>query len=267
MKFEWKKRNLQSHKGQNGKVLVIGGSEHYIGAPALVAMAALRAGCDNATVAAPQQVAWVINALSPDMITKKLPGKLISKNHLDSLLVVSAQYDVVVLGNGMGKDARTKGFVHDFIKKVKKPMVIDADALHMVKIQQCTNTLFTPHQGEWKVLSEHSDIIFKDEPLPDLKQNTILLKGPEDIIIGSHSIAHNMTGHSGMTTAGTGDVLAGVAASFIAQGYSLFDAACRAAYITGLAGERLGMVYGNGYTAQDVAHMIQNVMHEVGAWQ
>src|SRR3989338_10833500 len=136
----WKKRKPKSHKGQHGTVLVIGGSEQYPGAVALASIAALRAGADLVYAAAPEKVAWAVNCLYPDIITVKLPGKNFQERHVKTCLAYALKADVVLVGNGMaGADA----FLKSFLKKVKKPLVLDAGAL-----QKWTNAelaILTPH--------------------------------------------------------------------------------------------------------------------------
>jgi len=104
MRIMLKTRRKTSHKGDNGNALIIGGSENYIGAPALVGMAALatlRSGADLVTVAAPSKVAWAINCISPDIITRKIKCKNFTEENIPRVLDFASQADVVVIGNGI----------------------------------------------------------------------------------------------------------------------------------------------------------------------
>ncbi len=94
-------RKPNSHKGQNGKVLVIGGSPEYVGAPALAGLAALRSGADSVVVAAPEKVAWAINSFSPDLVTKKLSGRFLSTKNFKEILPLLKTADCVILGCGV----------------------------------------------------------------------------------------------------------------------------------------------------------------------
>ena len=90
-----KKRELESHKGENGKVLVIGGSNDYVGAPALVGLAALRTGVDIVVVAAPEKAAWVINSYSPDLIVKKFEGDFFNWDNVKDVIELANDFDVI----------------------------------------------------------------------------------------------------------------------------------------------------------------------------
>src|SRR3989338_11301890 len=148
-------RNINAHKGDSGKVLVIGGSSVYVGAPALAGLACLRAGCDWVTIAAPEKVAWAINTLSPDLITHKLKGKALSSSHIHELSSMLPFYDSLILGNGMGISASKKRLVR-YLSSLPHPKVIDADALKMVRFQDCRNAILTPHAGELAILIKNS---------------------------------------------------------------------------------------------------------------
>ena len=96
----WKKRKSSSHKGDNGRVLIIGGSEDYVGALCLAGIAALRSGADLVTIAAPEKVAWGINCLSPDLITSKFKGDHFTKAHIKKALTLSRKAARISVGPG-----------------------------------------------------------------------------------------------------------------------------------------------------------------------
>jgi hydroxyethylthiazole kinase-like uncharacterized protein yjeF len=257
-----KPRKKSSHKGQNGRVLVVGGSVDYVGAPTFVGMAALavlRSGADLVTIAAPEKVAWSINCLSPDLITRKLPGDYLQPKHVNAVLALAKDADVVVIGNGIGLRPETKAFVLQFLKKLAKPVIIDADALKLVRLQDCKNAVLTPHGGEFGILVRNSAL--KNAPMKKiqqaLKDNVLVLKGhPKTLIVSKNTIAENKTGNAGMTHGGVGDVLAGIIAGLIAQQNDAF-ASCKAAtFINGKIGEKLYKTMGFGYLASDMVKEI-----------
>lgn len=259
-----KKRKKTAHKGQAGKVLIIGGSVDYVGAVALAGLAALRSGVDWVTIAAPEKVAWAINALSPDLITRKVKGTHISEKNLKELLKLSEQFDAVLIGNGLGLKPGTKEFVKSFVKKCKKPIVIDADGINAIKLQDIKNAILTPHHAELKGLLDRSK--FKQSHTAKNIQkiastNVILWKGPVDHIISKEYILYNKTGNEGMTVAGTGDILAGLVVGFLAQGYEKFQSACYAAYIAGSVGDLLLKKKGYySFIASDLIDDIEKVI-------
>ena len=124
------RRESTAHKGQFGKVLVIGGNEMYSGSPALAALAAIRTGCDLATVAAPQRAADIIAGFGPDLITYPLKGDWLNPWHLKDCLNLAKNATSVVIGGGIGRLPQTMDFVRRFLQKNELPCVIDADALH-----------------------------------------------------------------------------------------------------------------------------------------
>src|SRR5690348_220679 len=128
VRFVKPERQSGSHKGQNGKVFVVGGSENYVGAPLLASLAAMHTGCDNVTVAAPEKVAWAINAHSPDLITKKLSGNFLDASHAMHISMIAEGFDVLLFGNGLGT---LPGTFHLCKQLAGLPLckVIDADGI------------------------------------------------------------------------------------------------------------------------------------------
>src|SRR3989344_6259590 len=96
------KRNIGSHKGENGYVLAAGGSKDYAGAITLAGLAALRSGCDLVKIIAPEKVAWAINAHSPDLVTMKLKGDNFKLNDFNAVNKEIKKFDVLLIGNGIG---------------------------------------------------------------------------------------------------------------------------------------------------------------------
>src|SRR3989338_870884 len=101
------KRSPKSHKGDNGKVLIIGGSKDYVGAVALAGLAALRSGVDWVTIASPEKVGYAINALSPDLVVKKYKGDDFCASRAKDILKFEKEFDAVLIGNGIGMHAKS----------------------------------------------------------------------------------------------------------------------------------------------------------------
>lgn len=254
MKFILPKRKASSKKGDNGRVLVIGGSKDYIGAVALAGLAALRSGVDWVTVAAEEKVGWAINCLSKDLVVKKYKSFTAS-----NVLKEEKNYNIVLIGNGMGLKA--KPFVKKYIKGSKKPLVIDADVIKAISIQEVNNSILTPHKKEFEILLKNSKIKNKTELRKKLRNNVIILKGKIDEIITKDKTFYNKTGNAGMTKAGTGDVLAGLAAGFYAQTKDALQAAKLAAYYNGKIGDILLKKHkGYTYLASDMVDEIKNIV-------
>ena len=265
-----KKREKGSHKGQNGRVLVVAGSIDYVGTAYLAGMAAFRSGVDAVVVAAPEKVAWAVNCLSPDFITKKFKGDFFTAAAVRQIVEMSKKFDVTLIGNGIGKDAQTLKFAAAACRMIKGPKVIDADAISAVRLQDVQNAIFTPHKAEYDVLMRNSNLGM-DTPLRTVQtavgSNVLLIKGYPaikkqhvDAIVSRSKVAYNKTGNAGMTVGGTGDVLAGLTAGLLAQEKDLFKAACAAAYANGKAGDLLKQKYGWGFTASDLLEKLPVVL-------
>ncbi len=259
------KRALESHKGDSGRILVIGGGP-YTGAPALTAMAALRAGADVVTVATPKSASSIIASFSPNLIVRELSADHLRLDDLEILKDLIARHDVVVMGMGLGRDPETQEALAEIIPLCKKT-VIDADALQP---DLPLKGLVTPHVGEFKRISgiALSGAGFREriDPLKNYAQKkgvVVLLKGKigpvSNLITDGEIVRANTNGNPGMTVGGTGDVLAGVAAAFYAR-TSALPAATAAAFVNGRAGDLVYVEKDFGMVATDVIEKIPEAM-------
>ncbi|MBI5390385.1 NAD(P)H-hydrate dehydratase [Candidatus Woesearchaeota archaeon] len=276
-----KKRVSDSHKGDYGRVMVVGGSTDYVGAPimgAQAALASLRAGADVVTLLAPERVAWSANCISPDIITSKIRGDYFKSKDVNKTLELSQKFDAVVVGAGIGIKDETKHYINNIIRRLRCPFVLDADALKLAKVSRIKNCILTPHMRELEIIllnngkkgllrkiqnkSVESVAKVLQKRMGDFlrRDNVILLKGSVDAIISKNKIIYNKTGNPGMTVAGTGDVLAGLCAGFLAQSHDTFAAACAAAYVSGKAGDLAKKKHGDGLIASDVIEQITKVI-------
>ncbi len=268
-------RKKTSRKGENGKVLVIGGSEQFVGAVTLAGLAALRSGCDVVTIAAPEKVAWTINKYAPDLITDKIKNAFTVKLAKE-MVKYSDRFDAVLIGNGITRKADK--FSSYFIKKSSRLKVVDADSLKSMSFKDFHNCIITPHETELEMMLVNSH---KEFLLPKLRSsnakekaeilqgnlryflqnnNVLLLKGPTDIIISRNKIAFNRTGNQGMTKAGTGDVLAGLAVGFLGKTQDLFKSAAAAAFINGAVGDvLLKQRKGYSFIASDIIEDLEKI--------
>lgn len=245
------KHKPTSHKGQNGEVLIIGGSEDYVGCLTLAGLASLRTGIDWITIAAPEKVAWAINCLSPNLITKKCKGKYFTLKNYKEIINLVQKHDAILIGNGIGQNKQTKLFIKKLVKNIKKPKVIDADGIKAISLKDIDNAIITPHKKEFELLLKNTKIQEKDLK-KHIKNNVIIKKGKIDLIITKNKTFENKTGNEAMTKAGTGDVLAGLAVGFLAQGLTLTQSAINAAYINGKIGDYLKKKKGYSFIASDL---------------
>lgn len=258
LRFE---RDPESHKGDNGRVLVIGGGTHT-GAPALTALAALRTGVDVVTVAAPKSVAYTIASFSPDLIVFPLSSNSLVEADVQIISKLIEKHDVTVIGMGLGREEATKRAIRAIIPLCRK-VVIDADALHALElpIPRNTSAIITPHSGEFKLVSGIELPVNWRERLDIVKQFsrennlTVLLKGRMDIISDGETVKVNRTGNAAMTVGGTGDVLAGIVSALFFK-LSPVEAASVGAFICGRAGDIAFEQKNYGILATDV---IENI--------
>ena len=259
-------RDPTSHKGENGEVLVVGGGP-YTGAPSLTARAALRTGADLVRVACPETVAREVQGFSADLIIRELPGDRIGPNHLDRVLTLAADNDVVVLGPGLGGGDEPAAFVREFLAAYDGRAVVDADALRIVpEVDTDAELICTPHQGELVGMGgETADD--PDERASLVRAfaaeigHTMLVKGASDIVADGDEVRLNRTGNPGMTVGGTGDVLAG-AVSALAATTEPFQAAAVGAYVNGLAGDLVADEHGHGLVATDLIDRLPEAMRD-----
>ncbi|MBV1768424.1 MAG: NAD(P)H-hydrate dehydratase, partial [Methanobacterium sp.] len=242
-----KKRNPDDHKGANGRILVLGGSKDYTGAPALAGLSALNTGADLVYVVCPEIAALPLKSYSPDLIVRGLEGEVINEGMVDDILEMAHKVDCVLMGCGASQDKKTKKAFNSILEKINKPLVMDADALNLVKkdiVKDYEDLIITPHSSEFNAFFRE-DVDFKvdlEEKIKVLKTITptikgaVLLKGKVDLIMQQGEFRLNKTGSPGMTVGGTGDCLAGIVATLRAQGIPIFDAGCLGAFINGLAG-------------------------------
>jgi hydroxyethylthiazole kinase-like uncharacterized protein yjeF len=269
-----KPRLSSAHKGDFGRLLVIGGSEVFSGAPALVSLAALRTGVDLAYVASPAKTATAISAMSPDLITLKLEGDHLNPKNMAALKAYVKMVDAVVLGPGAGLHAETKEFVKACVaavEKAGKALLLDADGLKAFaefKKPLKVPLVFTPHAGEYAVLTGRGVPESLPEQVAEVQRAAaklhavILLKGPVDVICDAKRFKLNFTGNAGMTVGGTGDVLSGIVGAFLAQKADPFEAAVAGAFVNGAAGDFVANDIGCHMLATDIINWIPNVLND-----
>lgn len=235
-----------SHKGDNGVVLAVGGGP-YTGAPALAGMAAYRAGADIVYLAVPERIWQVIASYSPNLIVNSLSGDAIRPQHVPEILALSKKCTAVVLGNGAGSNELTIKALAECIRRIDVPMVVDAEgitALARMKKSEFKGKMIvaTPHAGEFERLTGEklsSDLKLRAQAVKKWAGKlgiTLLVKGPIDIISDGLRIKFNKVHNAGMTVGGTGDVLAGIVGELLAKGIEPFYAGAIAAYLNGSAG-------------------------------
>jgi len=280
----------ESHKGDNGRLLIIAGGPYY-GAPALSSFAAQRTGVDLVIIATPKKVAKAITSYSPLLIkpvklakhlAKISPTLIVNELSDEKNLVLSDikiiekqinKADALLIGPGLGIKKQTQVAIEKIINifiEQKKPIVIDADAIRVVGKKQNliknTKTVITPHAGEFKHLTGVNltkDVKKRKEEVKKWAKKlgvTIVLKGPIDVISNGEKTKLNDFHNPSMTVGGTGDVLAGIIGALLSKGVEPFNAARMGIFINGAAGNLAFEKYSYGLIATDVIEKIPNVL-------
>lgn len=263
-----KSRNPDSRKGDNGKVLVIGGSIQFAGSPALSAMSALRTGVDIVTVAAPMEVGQSINSRYPDLLTKKYKGDYLYPKFAKEVAKLGEEYDSILIGPGISSDRTAQKFVSNFLYYNKKPLIVDSDAVRVLTYRKIKNSLIILNPKELEYMYPDLTLTLDFNANIDLlknisQENIILLKGQTDIITFKDKAIINKTGNEGMTVTGTGDILAGLCAGFYAKSQDLLNSACAGALLNGLIGDKLRLEQGYSFIASDFLNEIGPLINKI----
>src|SRR3989338_2502248 len=250
------RRKKHAHKNDFGHVFILAGSRRMLGAAALSSLAAMRSGAGLVTVGVPQSLNNVLKKkISPVIMTLPLPET--SKVSLAASAFKKIEKfpcDVLAIGPGLSMELSTQSLVLKILSKITKPMVIDADALNSlaghtgVLTKTKTLKILTPHPGEMaRLLKFNKDFIQKNrtQVARDFARRfnvIVVLKGHHSVVASPEGkIYINKTGNPGMATAGSGDVLTGMLAAFLAQGLpqglSAFELTKLACYFHGKAGD------------------------------
>ena len=257
------------HKGDCGHVLIVGGSTGKTGAARLAALGALRSGAGLVTVATPRVCEPVVSALMPEYMTLGLDDTAdgtVSAEAVDTVL--AARCDVLAVGPGLGQGAGVRSLVRALVERATVPLVLDADGLNAFADdptglvgREGRDLIITPHPGEMARLvgttiedvQTHRVDVARE--LAKTRELYVVLKGARTVVATpTGAVLINVTGNPGMATGGTGDVLAGVVAAWLAQLLDAEAACALGVLLHGLAGDLAAAEQGEeGLIASDLA--------------
>lgn len=273
------KRPLDAHKGDAGRVLILGGSFGMSGAPTMSAQAALRAGAGLVTAALPQRIVPIFAASQNEAMSRSLlddaQGRLVEASFED-VPRLWENMDVVALGPGLSRGSGTLDFARRVIEKCPAPLIVDADALYALRpiVKQTKErpapTILTPHPGEMGELMQMEIKALQQSRLETAtacaeKFNAyVVLKGARSVIATPQGeLFVNLTGNPGMATGGSGDVLTGLIAGLLAQLKETQSATLLGVYAHSLAGDLVYQSKGNGLLAGDISHELPRALMEL----
>jgi NAD(P)H-hydrate epimerase len=263
-------RSSSSRKGDNGTVLVAGGSRFYHGAPVLTTMAALRSGADLVYTAVPRSIITAVRSFSPAIIALPLPDDKLTTGSTNRLAAMLPKHvDSAAIGMGMSLEPEALLALVRKLKQANTKILLDASALVPQILEDISNTdsIVTPHAGEYKRLFGSEPGATKDEMSSNVHRlakehgMTIVLKGWVNIISDGEQLAAIKRSTPAMTVGGTGDVLSGLAAGLLAK-MKPFDAALAAIYVNGLAGNLAFKHAGLHIIATDLIDSLPAVMKQ-----
>ena len=266
-------RSADIHKGRTGHLLVVAGSTGKTGAAAMTAMSAMRAGAGLVTLALANSLNQMVESQVLEAMTEPLPeiaGGVLGESAFDDVMNLMAGKKCLAIGPGLGQAEETKKLVCRIIKESPIPVVVDADGLNNlvgqtdILPQLKVPIILTPHPGEMARLSNTTVARVQQDRINASRQFAVnfkvhvVLKGARTVIAHPDgSIYINPTGNSGMASGGMGDVLTGVIAGLIVQGFSPESAAHAGVYLHGAAADTLVEIIGPiGYLAGEVMNAI-----------
>ena len=243
-------RKADGHKGTFGKLLVVGGSVGFTGAPYLTAAAAVRSGCGLVYLGVPQAI-WAVEAAK---CVSAMPFPLTDKNGLLSYKALQkieeklAGCNVLALGPGLGRSPQTERLVLELLDRTEQPVVLDADGINalaghidVLDRRKDRITILTPHDGEFARVGgdlSHGDRIRAAREFAVQHGCVLVLKGHRTVTATpAGNVLVNTTGNSGLAKGGSGDVLTGVIAALLAQGCTAARAAALGVWLHGRAGD------------------------------
>ncbi len=274
------RRRQDGHKGTYGHVLAIGGAVGFAGALTMAARSALRSGAGLVSALTAESVYAVVAASAPEVMVH--PGE----DTADGALSVAAwsawrgrmeEFDVILLGPGLTRGTESRSWVQTLLRECTQPMVIDADALTVMSAKAaefrlaCGPLVLTPHPGElaklmgWTVREVQADRWGALRRTVEQTGATVVLKGAGTCVAApGKPVEVNLTGNPGLATGGSGDVLAGMIAGLLAQGFAPWDAARAAVYIHGRTADRVALRSSEaGLTAPGLIEELPHAWREI----
>ncbi len=264
-----KPRTCDTHKGATGHILVIAGSPGKTGAATLTAMSALRTGAGLVTLGIPKSVNPIVESQALEIMTVPLPETetgMHTDQSIETILGLLENKTCLALGPGMGTDKKTKTLVDHLIQKCPVPIIIDADGINNlannpdILLKRQSEIILTPHPGEMGRLVNKTSKEVQANRIESARKFAekynvhLVLKGARTLI--AHPDGHiyiNLTGNPGMASAGMGDVLTGIIAGFLSQGYSPQESTQLAVFLHGHTADTLAASKGPyGYIASDI---------------
>jgi NAD(P)H-hydrate epimerase len=275
-------RRPDSHKGDFGRALLVGGSRGMTGAIGLAGMAALRGGAGLVKLAVPDECLPIVAAYEPCYMSVPLPadgtGRIAGAAN-STLEKLASEATAMAIGPGLGQSDELCELVVGLYESLTVPLVVDADGLNALAKQrdalsrserrQNAARILTPHPGEFARLAGIASLQTDQREAQARALAAgwgaiVVLKGHRTVITDGERLAINATGNPGMSTGGAGDVLTGVITALLCQGLTAWDAARLGVYVHGLAGDLAAAEKGQvGLIARDLVDFLPQALAQV----
>lgn len=243
-------RSLESHKGDYGHALLVGGSPQMPGAITLATLAALRAGAGLTTVAASRATLHFIHHATPCAMGLSLdeqPNGFLANSALEQILDRYQRKTVLAIGPGLGRESSQDAMAVDLFQRWPGPAIFDADALNAIadrkaNLRSHSPRILTPHPGEFERLSNIPATDLKKQrevavELANTNRLVIVLKSHRTLVTDGVQLFENPTGNPSLAVGGSGDCLTGIITALACQGLGVYQAAVLGVYLHGLAGD------------------------------
>ena len=257
------------HKGNRGRLLIVGGSLRYPGAPALSALGALRSGAGVVTLLSLQKVCELCAARLPEVIHCAEDDML----RWNDLATSQKNIDAIVIGPGLDRTIAAEIFTSRMWREWPGKILVDGDGLNALAVTKDdlkprTDSVLTPHEGEAGRLlgippaAVHADRAGAVRELSE-RWGCVVLKGHNTLIASGDKFAEVKHGGPELSVPGSGDVLSGCIGAFLGMGLDAFDAAVLGVNVHGIAGELLSRLGTDGVLASEIAHALRKVINEL----
>jgi ADP-dependent NAD(P)H-hydrate dehydratase len=260
-----------SRKGDNGTVLVVGGNRIYHGAPILASLAALRSGTDLVYTAVPRSESQSVKAFSPNFIVLPTSDDKLTMgaaNRLTSMLPKKPHSAAIGMGMTIARPEALKSLIKR-LRGLETKLLLDASALipEILNDITGTNTIITPHPGEYKRIfgeeagKDEGEQILNLQRMTERYRITIVLKGRVNVVCDRDKVALIKRATPAMTVGGTGDILSGLAAGFLSKSKP-FEASLLGVYFNGVAASLAYRRLGLHVVATDIIDELPNALKD-----
>ncbi len=270
-------RPSNAHKGMNGHILIVGGNKGMWGAPVMSSLASVKAGAGKTTIATREEAYdAILQKAIPEVMGQILPSTMDIADRRKGYQKLVSDKDIIAIGPGLGRNVESKDIVRTLLQTYEGPVVLDADAFYALDgdmsevAHREIPVIMTPHVGEFSYLTGRSAKQIEADRIASAREYAVkegvvlVLKGAPTVTAWPDGTVYiNTTGNAGMAVGGSGDVLTGIIAALVGQGFSQEEAAVLGVYLHGRAADILAETEPIGYLPTEVAKYLGVAIAEI----